>query len=366
MTNITLYIPDLFGPDLFEPDLLGPDDALAADMPDLPALSSLLSKASCEVVPVQSSYHTAYQLMGFAARPGQDVPVAVVTRRIDQGVDRGADRSGDPAAASSEDTWLRADPVHLHVGREGVVMLDTSAVELTRQEARALADELCESFASRGWALEVPVPNRWYLRLPEPVDIHTVAPEKAAGGGMLQHLPEGRQAPDWHRLLNDIQMRLHQSEVNQRREQRGELSINSLWLWGSGAEPAGVPARWDRVYSADVFVQGLADLSRTPCHALPASIEELDLPAYPQENVLICLDGIWRRGQQQGGYAMLLDYEQRWFSPLLKYARRARRAEVVIHGGTRIFYLNPMRLMFFWNRTRPFAWFANLPRTSCR
>ena len=41
----------------------------------------------------------------------------------------------------------------------------------------------------------------------------------------------------WYKLLNEIQMFMHQHEVNQQRMQSGLLAINSLWFWGAGSRP---------------------------------------------------------------------------------------------------------------------------------
>lgn len=344
MTKVTLFIPGLFGPNY---------DFVADYIPELPALCRLLSKASVAASSRQSNYRLLYELMGFAADPDHDIPVAAVTRRLD--LDEG-----------SKEIWMRADPVHLHADREGVVMLDASTFQLNRHDALAMAGDLKESFELMGWELEVPVSDRWYLRLPEQTDMQTVEPDRVTGNDVFHHLPKGKQAKDWHRLINEIQMLLHNSEVNQLREQKGEMSVNSLWLWGSGCEPDAIQASWDVIYSSDLFVEGLANLSNTPCHNTPDSIDNIELNEFPQANVLIYLDNIQSKVQYQdlqGWHDMLLNYEENWFLPILEYLQQKHLTEVVIHSGSRVFSLSKMRLMFFWKKTRPFVYFVNLSDT---
>ena len=55
------------------------------------------------------------------------------------------------------------------------------------------------------------------------------------GKSARPYMAKARENLEWHRLLNEMQMFLHQHEVNQQRSARGLFPINSLWCWGSGA-----------------------------------------------------------------------------------------------------------------------------------
>ena len=50
-------------------------------------------------------------------------------------------------------------------------------------------------------------------------------------------LPTGEDGQAGARHLLEAQMVLHASAVNERRESRGALPVNSLWLWGGGSAP---------------------------------------------------------------------------------------------------------------------------------
>lgn len=45
------------------------------------------------------------------------------------------------------------------------------------------------------------------------------------------------QALPWYKLMNEMQMFMHQHSVNQNRLETGLLPINSLWFWGAGNLP---------------------------------------------------------------------------------------------------------------------------------
>ena len=57
------------------------------------------------------------------------------------------------------------------------------------------------------------------------------------------YIEQSRQNLRWYQLLNEIQMFMHQHEVNAERTSRGLLPINSLWCWGAGLVPQGFNAK---------------------------------------------------------------------------------------------------------------------------
>ena len=72
-------------------------------------------------------------------------------------------------------------------------------------------------------------------------------------------LPDHPEARYWRRILNEIQVALHQCPVNVRRRQLGKQEINSVWFWGGGFIPDAAPHDLiDTVYSTHSVTRGLA------------------------------------------------------------------------------------------------------------
>lgn len=71
------------------------------------------------------------------------------------------------------------------------------------------------------------------------------------------YILQTREHLSWHRLLNEMQMFMHQHEINQARQVRGQPEINSLWCWGAGEPPgaASLPRAW---YCDDVLLERYA------------------------------------------------------------------------------------------------------------
>ncbi len=117
---------------------------------------------------------------------------------------------GDPGDAF----WVRADPVHLHLLRDRLVLAPAQAIGITREEAEALCKGLERHF---GFEFTVIEAGRWCVRLSKEAEFADTPPLAMAG----------REIREGNALLNEIQMVLHAHPVN---ETRGEAAVNSLWL----------------------------------------------------------------------------------------------------------------------------------------
>jgi hypothetical protein len=121
--------------------------------------------------------------------------------------------------------------------------------------------------------------------------------------------------------LNELQMLLHEHPVNQTREARGELPVNSLWLWGGGQQPAASRTLSITIYTRDPEAQALGAFCNARVQALPAQLDAQLLKV----SGIILLDGLIPSGQVGdacGWREGLRQLEQDWFVPLLGMLRR--------------------------------------------
>ena len=136
--------------------------------------------------------------------------------------------------------------------------------------------------------------------------------------------------------MNEAQMVLHAHPVNQAREARGELAVNSVWFWGAG-EPGPIPRRrFDEVVADDPLVRALArrggarvrDLAEDPETAGDPPGRRLVAPGPGCLRAVVGRDvESWRRE--------LLDAEERWFRPLVDAVTTGRIRKVVVDAGLR-------------------------------
>jgi len=167
---------------------------------------------------------------------------------------------------------LRADPVHFRADRDKGVLIPGPLLAIREHEARALVEAFNSHFAADGIQLNFAHPQRWYVSLSEPLAIQTTHVYEASGRDLQSHLPVGEQGLRWRQILNETQMLFFQHPVNQAREASGQLSINSLWLWGEGEAPQKKRSGFSRVYADDIHARGLSELLGIGCRPLADSL----------------------------------------------------------------------------------------------
>ena len=142
------------------------------------------------------------------------------------------------AAAAGNDYWLCADPIHLQLDGNRLLLDPQSLDDLSDSEAGSLIAVLNAHFAADGMQLHAVSPTQWVLRVPRALDMVAPAPGLASGMAAASALPQGADAAWARRLSSEAQMLLHQAAVNLDRESQRRWPANSLWLWGGGMRPA--------------------------------------------------------------------------------------------------------------------------------
>ena len=271
----------------------------------LPALETLLARGTLRDAPSEGLEAALCEALGIARQ--QDWPVAPLTLMAE------GETPGDA-------WWLRADPVHLRVMRDRIVMAGSEGLALTQAEADALAAAIGQHFGPE--LMPRPHhPQRWHLRYDDAPDLRTTPLSVAIGRDIDPLLPQGRDALAFRSRLNELQMLLHDHPVNQAREARGQPVVNSLWLWGGGRAPA-LTNKAPPVHARQNAARALAASCGAPTHALP---ERLTPPLLGTRDVVI-LDALAESGQvgdAWGWRETMRVLERDWFAPLLSLLRKA-------------------------------------------
>jgi hypothetical protein len=240
--------------------------------------------------------------------------------------------------------WMRADPVHLSVGRDSLA-LDGNALEVSRSEADAFAATLNRHFGD-ALAFHPLRPERWYVRLAAAPEVETMPPSAALETAIGDKLPSGAEGMRFRALMNETQMLLHEHPVNTAREARGAPAVNSVWFWGGGTLVAPAARPFSIVLAEDPLARGLALAAGTP-ERRPSGKAEAMLSALPPEGTaLIVLD------PQHGA-----ELERDWFGPLLAALRDGRIGMLSLHlaGEDALLEVETVRsdLRYFWRTRRP-------------
>lgn len=274
--HITLFVPGLFGAEVVRRTPGVVDGLVLVHLERWLARGEQRSCAS-------GFMESLFLLFGIAAVSDQDLPVAEVTRLAD--------------GVRGDGVWLRADPVHLKPDRDRLVMFDNRELLIQPEEAQQLVREFNVVFRDDGMALFTPHPLRWYLRLSQRPQVKMRSLAAVVGQDIHPNLPQGPQAMVWHRMMNEVQMLFHSSEVNRRRQLAGKPEINSLWFWGGGELVNSQSVPWTHVYSNEPLTQALASYSAVKMDSLPPTAAEWLEVSSEDGQHLVVLDGAVKAGQ---------------------------------------------------------------------
>lgn len=339
---------------LLLPDLIWPERELRDIYRDLdtPALERLLAKGRRQTEDADAESTEAWLCRRFGVDRQADWPAAPYCLLADGGAPGGQH-------------WLRADPVHLRLEGNQLVLVDSGVFSVRQQEAEQLADSLNAHFSADGLAFYPLRPDRWYLRTESALALETTPLAKAAGRSIDTLLPRGADASTWRARLNEIQMLLHGHPVNEARESAGELPINSVWPWGGGELRDTAATRFNAVWSRDAFAAGLARATHIAAHDLPESAADFLRASTSQSVNLILLDqlrGAAQYGDAHGWRENLARLERDWFAPLLEALKQERIGMLSLHalgtGGAFSAEVARGDLRRFWRRVKPLAAYA--------
>jgi len=279
---------------------------------------------------------------------------------------------GTPGTA----TWACIEPVHIQIARDHLVLIDPDALALQPDEAARLLAEARPLVEELGLTLAAPNPLRWYISGAAMGGLVSASPLRASGRSVEIWLPQttdnptgngSRRSPFWMKLQNEVQMAWFEHPVNEAREQRGQLSANSIWLHSQGAL-APLKRPFAQVFSNAPAARGLALASQAGGAALPPNLAAaLQTDCEPpntgtaRATALLQFDSLTMPFLHQDWYAWreaLSALERDWLAPALAALAQGTLDAVTLTlcGETSFATLDTTRadLRKFWRR-RTFA-----------
>lgn len=129
-----------------------------------------------------------------------------------------------------EGFWLTMNPVHIHIASDHLVLTDQRRLSMSKEEALILFEAAKEICTEANKTLIYGDEKNWFLRADDWHALQTASIDAASGHNIDIWIAEGDKAKQWRQLQNEIQMLWHINPVNEKREERGEALINSVWL----------------------------------------------------------------------------------------------------------------------------------------
>lgn len=156
----------------------------------------------------------------------------------------------------------RLDHLWLHaLRREGIPSADLR--QLFDHLQQLLAGDSRFGFARLG--------SYGYLRAERPIATAMVSPYVVDQRDPGEFLPAGDGTVSHRNILGEIELALHDHEVNQRRLAEGQMPINSLWLWGGGMAPEKITRPQPPLFADDPLLTGYWESATAVSDVWPGS-----------------------------------------------------------------------------------------------
>ena len=134
--------------------------------------------------------------------------------------------------------WMAAaDPVHLEATMNDLRLHALRAQEMPATDLRALFEHLRYTLGSENGVEFASIGSYGYLSGDHHISTSAVSTDIVDRCNADEFMPASEETAKFHRLLGELQMALHEHEVNKNRDAAGARAVNSLWFWGGGTAP---------------------------------------------------------------------------------------------------------------------------------
>ena len=132
--------------------------------------------------------------------------------------------------------WMT--PCHWQIGMDQVVMLDPASLFLSDDESQQLLQAMQPFLQEDGLQVTWHSALQWHVQGELLNDLACASLDRVIGQNVKPWMPVGSAARPLQRLQSEMQMLLYNHPVNNARDARRQISVNSFWLHGAGALPA--------------------------------------------------------------------------------------------------------------------------------
>ena len=298
--------------------------------------------ARSERIAFKTSCHeeTTFRLFGFSDGPS-GIPAASV---------RYLSHLGKP----TKQYCVCIDPVHLRTETSGLSMVCGSPLAITDEESHAFQHAIRTLFAEDGWTLVEGDKEHWYLCSDNSNSMQSSPISTVIGKSITNYLPGGTAGKEWQLKLNEVQMLLHSLPENEQRVSRGQLPINSVWLWGEGQSPRDKGKGFTVAYTTDPLTKGLAQWTKTRVSNMFSQMEDCIATSTKGDSIFIQIDSLLE-ASLYGDFIQwsekLSSFETKCFIPLWDALRRGKLGLVeVIAGDGYLYQLKRSYTLRFWRK----------------
>ena len=318
MKNLELIVPFCIPPAGLEKDLL--------KAMQTPSLAKLIAASSPSMRLVTDEFSNALAHEYLIADEGEQIDFSTSPTRtwnVMQGFQ----------LAPQEGCWFTLQPVHIHLARDHLVLMDQRQLRLTEVESRqlfAIAKNACDEFQLELIYGDL---NTWFLRADAWSELKTATVDATCGHNIEIWMARGEQARAWRKLQNEIQMLWFDHPINLERDIHGLSTVNSVWLSCGSSKPLKHPKSMTTHHNAKELLTKVS--SNQNC----AALVDILVGSAMNSDWAYWLENIHR-------------LEHEWISPLLDAVKQKQidQLSLICTDARQVWQFNitPWALRKFW------------------
>jgi len=171
--------------------------------------------------------------------------------------------------------WIAAaDPVYLEPRMDHLCLHALRKSGIQSSDLRPLFDHLQTTLSEDKRFGFARLGSYGYLRSEQPISTSSVPAYVVDQREPGEFLPTGEHTVSHRNILSEIEMSLHEHEVNERRVSEGLQPVNSLWLWGGGMAPKTIIQPQPPLFSDDPLLAGYWESATAVSDVWPGSFAE--------------------------------------------------------------------------------------------
>ncbi len=153
--------------------------------------------------------------------------------------------------------WIAAaDPVYLEPRLDHLCLHALRRTGVEMSDMQVLIEHLQVTLADDNRFGFVRLGSYGYLSAKTSITTATVPAYVVDQQVPTEFLPRGDDTETHRNLVGEIEMALHDHEINLQRVDKGQLAVNSLWIWGGGVAPEQQTRPQPPLFSNDALLAG--------------------------------------------------------------------------------------------------------------
>jgi hypothetical protein len=257
----------------------------------------------------------------------------------------------------TSDNYLLFRPIHLRADMHSAIVLPIDTNRINGDDIDIIIKDLKELFTVDCEVFKVQE-ELWLMRLKQCIPAqHYPHYLSVLGKKSDPFVQQSKQYLPWYKLINEMQMFMHQHEINRNRIESGLLPINSLWFWGAGnlSKLAAANINW---YCDDPLLKQFAAVANINC----ATLDDFRTLGIDCDSLVIDLSLLeaLKSSHESKLQELLSNIEERLFKSVLKLVRERQCVLRLISGSQFDLKMTAYSTFQWWKKSKSLVELAGI------